>query len=205
MGVLQHLVHTIRRLYEDGTPAIRVDGIDSERWSTQDKGILNLRYADDTTLLASTRDEIEVLLRQLEITALDFGLGINRDKTKMMIVDRANINQPEVQYIAGSDLVNSYVYLGSTVTNDGGCEDEIRRRCAVPRSSVERLTKIWSDCRITKNTKVRLMICLVFPIFLYGAETWTLRQDRRMIDALERIGDVSSEFCGPHTVPMFRS
>ncbi|KAA5784565.1 hypothetical protein F3H09_31465 [Pseudomonas aeruginosa] len=148
--------------------------------------ISNLRYADDTTLLASTRDEIEVLLRRLETTALDFGLAINRDKTKMMIVDRANINQPEVQHIAGCEVVNSYVYLGSTITNAGGCEDEIRRRCAVTRSSVERLTKIWRDRRITKNTKVRLMRCLVFPIFLYGAETWTLRmQDRRKIDALE--------------------
>ena len=54
------------------------------------------------------------------------------------------------------------------------------------RSAVEKLTKIWQDRRITKNTKVRLMYCLVFPIFLYGAETWTIRQqDRRKIDALE--------------------
>ncbi|KAI8437457.1 hypothetical protein MSG28_011780 [Choristoneura fumiferana] len=87
---------------------------------------------------------------------------------------------------AGCDVVKSYIYLGSTVTNAGGCEDEIRRRCAVTRSSVEKLTKIWKDRRITRNTKVRIMRCLVFPIFLYGAETWTLRkQDRRKIDALE--------------------
>ncbi|CAH2084892.1 unnamed protein product [Euphydryas editha] len=93
--------------------------------------ISNLRYADDTTLLASTRD----------IT------------------------------IGGCKVVESYVYLGSTITNTGGCEDETRRRCAVTRSSVEKLTKIWKDRKITKNTKIRLMRCLVFPIFLYGTET----------------------------------
>ena len=222
MGAPQHLVHLTRRLYEDGTAAVRVDGIDSERFKTQagvrqgcilspllfniyteyimrmvledwDKGISvggrkisNLRYADDTTLLASTKDEIETLLRRLETTASDFGLAINRDKTKMMIVDRADNNQPGAQDIAGCEVVKSYVYLGSTITNAGGCEDEIRRRCAMTRSSVEKLTKIWKDRRITRNTKVRLMRCLVFPIFLYGAETWTLRkQDRRKIDALE--------------------
>lgn len=222
MGVPQHLVYLIKRLYEDGTAAVRVDGIDSELLKTQagvrqgcilspllfniyteyimrivlddwNKGISvggrkisNLRYADDTTLLASTKDEIETLLRRLEITALEFGLAINRDKTKMLIVDRANNNQPDVRNIAGCEVVKSYVYLGSTITNTGGCEDEIRRRCAMTRSSVERLTKIWKDRRITRMTKSRLMRCLVFPIFLYGAETWTLRmQDRRKIDALE--------------------
>lgn len=131
-------------------------------------------------------DDIGALLRCLEATALDFGLAINRDKTKMMIVDRANNNQPDVRDIAGCEVVKSYVYLGSTITNTGGCEDEIRRRCAVTRSSVEKLSKIWKDRRITRNTKIRLMRCLVFPIFLYGAETWTLRTgDRHKIDALE--------------------
>ncbi|CAH2226637.1 jg616 [Pararge aegeria aegeria] len=57
---------------------------------------------------------------------------------------------------------------------------EIRRRCAITRSAVEKLNKIWKDKRITKTTKTRLMRCLVFPIFLYGAATWSLRlQDRR--------------------------
>ncbi|PZC83042.1 hypothetical protein B5X24_HaOG208910 [Helicoverpa armigera] len=83
-------------------------------------------------------------------------------------------------------VVQSYIYLGSTINNTGSCEEEIRRRCAVTRSAVEKLKKIWRDRRITKNTKVRLMRCLVFPIFLYGAETWTIRQkDRSRIDALE--------------------
>lgn len=148
--------------------------------------INNLRYADDTTLLATTREEMENLLNRLETTSLRFGLAINRDKTKMMIVDRAEQSGTNVQSIAGCAVVSSYVYLGSTISSTGGCGDEIRRRCAITRSAVERLGKIWKDRRITKNTKIRLMKCLVFPIFLYGAETWSLRlQDRRKIDALE--------------------
>lgn len=222
MGVPQHLVYLIRRLYEDGTAAVQVDGVDSANFKTQagvrqgcilspllfniyteyimrkvldqwDKGISlggrmisNLRYADDTTLLAPSLPDIENLLQLLECTSLEYGLAINREKTKMMIVDRKTNNRPEIHNIGNCAVVQSYIYLGSTINNTGSCEEEIRRRCAVTRSAVEKLKKIWRDRRITKNTKVRLMRCLVFPIFLYGAETWTIRQkDRSRIDALE--------------------
>lgn len=222
MGVPEHLVYLIKRLYEDGTAAVRVDGIDSENFKTQagvrqgcilspllfniyteyimrmvlenwDKGvsiggrlISNLRYADDTTLFATSQADVERFLSLLEITSSDFGLAINRDKTKVMVVDRKNNNRSDLHEIANCEVVQSYIYLGSTITNTGSCEEEIKRRCAVTRSAVEKLTKIWKDRRITKNTKVRLMRCLIFPIFLYGAETWTIHQKcRKKIDALE--------------------
>ncbi|KAI8441389.1 hypothetical protein MSG28_015004 [Choristoneura fumiferana] len=156
MGVPPHLIVLLRRLYESGTAAVR------------------------------TKEDMENLLTRLETTSLKFGLSINREKTKMMIVDRAEQIRTNVQSIANCEVVQSYIYLGSTISSTGGCSDEIRRRCAITRSAVERLRKIWRDRRVTKKTKVRLMKCLVFPIFLYGAETWSLRlQDRRKIDALE--------------------
>lgn len=221
MGVPQHLISLLQRLYEDGTAAVRVDDISSDTFKTEsgvrqgcilspllfntyteyimrivldgwNKGISvggrvinNLRYADDTTLLATSREDLEELLIRLENTSLQFGLALNRDKTKVMVVDRAEQNPTDIR-IANCEVVQHYIYLGSTISNAGGCEDEIRRRGAITRSAVERLGRIWKDRRITKNTKVRLMKCLVFPIFLYGAETWSLKlQDRRKIDALE--------------------
>ncbi|XP_037871039.1 uncharacterized protein LOC119629400 [Bombyx mori] len=148
--------------------------------------INNLRYADDITLLAQTREDMKIQLTRLEAASLKFGLAINRDKTKMMIVDRAEQNGTNVQNIGNCEVVQTYIYLGSAISSTGGCGEEIRRRCAITRLAVERLGKIWKDRRITKKTKVRFMRCLVFPIFLYGAETWSLRlPDRRKIDALE--------------------
>lgn len=157
--------YIMRIVLEDWDKGISVGG----------KMISNLRYADDTTLLASSKEDISNLLRTLETTSLKFGLKLNRDKTKMMIVDRANDNNPDSTPIANCEVVTSYIYLGSIIDSCGGCNLEIRRRCAMTRSAAQRLDKIWKDRRITRNTKVRLMKSLVFPIFLYGAETWTLR------------------------------
>nr|XP_037868946.1 uncharacterized protein LOC119628915 [Bombyx mori] len=101
-----------------------------------------------------------------------------------MIVDRANNNWPEATKIANCDVVHSYIYLGAL--NTGGCVDEIKRRMAISRSAMDRPKKIWGNRNITKATKIRLVRALVFPIFLYAAETWTLREsEKKRIDGLE--------------------
>ncbi|KAI8433243.1 hypothetical protein MSG28_015319 [Choristoneura fumiferana] len=222
MGAPKHLVHLIRRLYEDGTASVRADDVLSshlhpsagvrqgciispllfnvytelimritlEEWtdgiSIGGLKISNLRYADDTTLFATSPRHMEELLRKMERVSLDFGLKINRCKTKMMIVDRMNNNSPEIVQIANCDVVQSYIYLGALITNSGGCVDEVKRRMAIARSAMDRLRKIWRSRNIYRSTKIRLVRALVFPIFLYAAETWTLREvERRKIDALE--------------------
>ena len=117
---------------------------------------------------------------------LEFGLKINRIKAKMLIVDRTNNNSPEVTHIANCEVVQSYIYLGTLITSNGGCTEEIKRRMAITRNAMDRFGKIWKNRNITKNTKTRLVRTLVFPIFLYAAETWTLREmDKKKIDALE--------------------
>lgn len=122
----------------------------------------------------------------MEQVSLGFGLKINRNKTKIMIVNRANNNSPDLTKVANCDVVQSYVYLGALVTNNGGCVEEIKRRMAMTRTAMDRLKKIWRSRDITKATKIRLVRALVLPIFLYAAETWTLREsERRRIDALE--------------------
>jgi len=211
MGAPKHLVHLLRRLYEDGTASVRADDVLSENFhpssgvrqgcivspllfniytefimritledwpdgiSVGGFKISNLRYADDTTLFSTSISHMEELLQKMERVSLDFGLRINRSKTKIMIVDRANNNSPEVTRIAGCDVVQSYVYLGALISNSGGCADEVKRRMAISKSSMDRLGKVWRSRNITGATKIRLVRALVFPIFLYACETWTLR------------------------------
>lgn len=148
--------------------------------------INNLRYADDTLIITSSVEEMEFIMQRLQETSTEFGLKLNPNKTTVMIVDRQNNNQPHVGNIAGFKVVNKYLYLGSLIDNSGSCEGEIRRRIALARTAVTKLTKIWKDTAITKNTKLRLLNSLVFPIATYGAETWTLKKsDTRRIDAFE--------------------
>ncbi|CAH2242437.1 jg20438 [Pararge aegeria aegeria] len=96
---------------------------------------------------------MEHLLTRLERISLSFGHAINRDKTKIMIVERAELNHPDIPMIGYCEVVQSYVYLGSTISNTGGCEEEIQRRCAITRSAVDRLKKLWCSRNITKATK----------------------------------------------------
>ncbi|VEN34317.1 unnamed protein product [Callosobruchus maculatus] len=111
--------------------------------------ISNLRFADDTTLIVSSQEELVALLNILEQHTAAYGLGIHYNKTKVMIVDREHDNHREI----------SFVYLGSLIDKSGSCENEIRRR---------------------------IQQSLVFSIFLYALETWTVKKaDRSRIDAFE--------------------
>ncbi|XP_037866981.1 uncharacterized protein LOC119628534 [Bombyx mori] len=147
--------------------------------------ISNLRYADDTTLVASSEKEMEELLRRLVIVSEEMGLKINQPKTKIMIVDKyVTLNENNI--LGQYDIVKTFVYLGSIISNRGGSETEIRRRIGMAKSAMSQLNKIWRDRNILKKTKVQIVETLVFLIFLYGAETWILKEsDRRRIDAFE--------------------
>ncbi|CAH2241282.1 jg3343 [Pararge aegeria aegeria] len=105
----------------------------------------------------------------------------------MMIVDAgSNNNTPEVTQIAICDVVQSCIYLCAQISNNGGCIDEIKRRMAMSRSAMDKLQRIWRNRNITKATKIRLVTALMFPIYFYASETWTLREtEKKRIDALE--------------------
>lgn len=148
--------------------------------------ISNLRYADDTVLLASTQDELLEILHELEMESNDLGLDINYSKTKVMIIDRAQNNRPDIQQLGQCQVVNHYIYLGALISNEGGCSQEINRRCEIARRTAKSLQKTWRDSAITLNTKKTIIKTLIFPVLLYGAETWSIKAvDRRKIDAFE--------------------
>ncbi|VEN60161.1 unnamed protein product, partial [Callosobruchus maculatus] len=88
----------------------------------------NLRFADDTTLVAASQEELVALLNVLEQYSAAYGLGINYNKTKVMIVDREHDNRREIKSIGRREVVQSFVYLGSLIDNSGSCKNEIRLR-----------------------------------------------------------------------------
>ncbi|PZC84096.1 hypothetical protein B5X24_HaOG205818 [Helicoverpa armigera] len=147
--------------------------------------INNLRYADDTTLVASSEEEMAVLFDRIESESAKLGLQINKAKTKLLTVDREQVLTNCIR-LNSLDRVRDFNYLGSLITNDGNCDREIIRRIQISKGAMTKLEKIWKNKNITKRTKVRLVHALVFPIFLYGSETWTIKANvRARIDAFE--------------------
>lgn len=168
--------HIMRTVFDDWDGGIAVGG----------RKINNLRYADDTLILAASHRELEEIMQKLNNVSQQYGLKINAKKTKVLIIDRARNNQAEVTSIAGYEVVRKFNYLGSIITNNGGCEEEIRRRLMMARSATAKLTKIWKDTDITKATKLRLASTLIFPIATYASETWTIKKaDANRINAFE--------------------
>ncbi|VEN44932.1 unnamed protein product, partial [Callosobruchus maculatus] len=103
-----------------------------------------------------------------------------------MIVDREHGNHRAIKSVGRCEVVRSLVYLGSLIDNLGSYENEIRRRIQQARVAMTKLTKIWRDHNITKATKMSLIQSLVFSIFLYVSETWTVKKAvRARIDAFK--------------------
>ena len=97
-------------------------------------------------------------------------------KTKIVATGSESVNEPLI--IDGNEVesVSKFNFLGSLITKEGGCSQEIRHRLNMASSAMTNLSKIWADRGITKITKFRLVQALVFPIALYASETWTLKR-----------------------------
>ena len=151
--------------------------------SIGDRRISNLRYADDTTLIAETKIDLIAIMERVKLASEKAGLYLNVGKTKVMMTEDQGEMVVDGKYI---EVVSHFIFHGSLITKDEFGEKEIRRRLAMGRSAMGELTKIWNDRGITLRTKIRLVKALVFPIVLYGAEYWIMRKlERKMIDAFE--------------------
>ena len=142
----------------------------------------NLRYADDTTLMAESEEELKSLLMKVK-ESKKVGLKLNIQKTKIMAsgpITSWQIDEETVETVA------DFIFLGSKITADGDCSHEIKRRLLLGRKVMTNLDGIFKRRDITLPTKVRLVKAMVFPVVMYGCESWTVKKaERRRIDAFE--------------------
>ena len=144
------------------------------------RNINNLRYADDTTLMAESEEELKSLLMKVKEESLKVGLKLNIQKTKIMP------SSPITSWQKDGETVAALIFLGSKITADGDCSHEIKR-CLFPRRKfLINLDNIFKSRDITLTTKVHLVKAVVFPVVIYECENWTIKKaEHRRIDAFE--------------------
>jgi len=147
--------------------------------------INNLRFADETTLCAKSEIEMSQLLKCTEESSNKYGLKINSNKTKVMVIDRAGVLLPTT-VLNNYQKLEEFIYLGLLIEANDSSSREIRRQITLGREAVSRLIPIWKDNHISKNSKMKLLRALTFTVMLYGSETWTLKaEDIKHINAFE--------------------
>ena len=147
------------------------------------RNINNLRYADVTTLMAESDEELKSLLMKVKVESEKVGLKLNIQKTKIMA--SGPITSWEIDREA-VETVSDFMFLGSKITEDGDCSHEIKRCLLLGRKVMTTLDSIFKSRDITLPTKVRPVRATVFPVVMYGYESWTVKKaERRRIDAFE--------------------
>ena len=145
--------------------------------------INNLRYADGTTLMAESEEELKSLLMKVKEESGKVGLKLNIQKNKIMASGPITSWQIDGETM---ETVADFIFLGSKITTDGDCGHEIKRRLLLGRKVMTNLDSILKSRDITLPTKVRLVKAMVFPVVMYRCESWTIKKaERRRIDAFE--------------------
>ena len=143
------------------------------------RNINNLRYADDTTLMAES-EELKSILMKVKEESEKVGLKLNIPKTKIMA------SGPITSWQIDRETVSDFIFLGSKVTADGDCSHEIKRCLLLGRKVMTNLDSILKSRDITLPTKVRLVKAMIFPVVMYGCESWTIKKaEHRRIDVFE--------------------
>ena len=133
----------------------------------------NLRYADDTTLMAESAEELKSLLMKVKEESERLGLKLNIQKTKVMASSPITSWQIDGKTV---ETVADFIFWGSKITADGDCSHEIKRHLLLGRKAVTNLDSILKSRDITLPTKVHLVKSMVFPIVMYGCESWTIKK-----------------------------
>ena len=137
------------------------------------RNINNLRYADVTTFLAESEEKLESLLKKVKVESEKVALKLNIQKTKIMT------SSPITSWKTNGitvETVRDFIFLGSKITVGGDCSYEIKRCLLLGRKSMTNLDSILKSRDITLPTKVHLVKAMVFPVVIYGCESWTIKK-----------------------------
>ena len=137
------------------------------------RNINNLRYSDDTTLMAENEEEQKSFLMKVKEESEKGGLKLNIQKTKIMV------SGPVTSWLIDGitmETVTDFIFLGSKITPDGDCTHEIKRHLFLGRKGMTNVDSTLESRDITLLTKVRLVKAMVFPVVMYGCESWTIKK-----------------------------
>ena len=134
------------------------------------RNLSNLRYADDTTLMAQSEEELKSLLIKVKVEGEKVGLKLNIQKTKIMASGPITSREIDVE------TVSDFIFGGSKITVDGDCSNEIKSCLLLGRKVMTNLDSIFKSRDITLPTKVHLVRAMVFPVVMYGCESWTVKK-----------------------------
>ena len=137
------------------------------------RNINNLRYADDTTLMAESKEELKSLLMKVKEESEKVGLKLNIQKAKIMASDPITSWQIDGETM---ETVRDFIFLGSKITADGDCSHEMKRCLLLGRKAMTNLDSILKSRDIILPTKFCLVKAMVFPVVLYGCESWTINK-----------------------------
>ena len=140
------------------------------------RNISNLRYADDTTLMAESGEELKSFLIKVKEESEKVGLKLNIQKMKIMASGPITLWEIDGETV---ETVSDFIFLGSKITADGDFSHEIKRCLLLGRKVMTNLERIFKSRDITLPTKVHLVKALVFPVVMYGCESWTVKKPER--------------------------
>ena len=147
------------------------------------RNINSLRYADDTTLMEESEEELKSLLMKVKEESEKAGLKLNIQETKIMASGPITSWQIDGETM---ETVTNFIFLGSKITGYGDCSHEIKRLFFLGKKAMANLDSILKSRDITLPTKVHLVKAMVFPVVMYGCESWTLKKvEHQRIDTFE--------------------
>ena len=137
------------------------------------RNINNLRYADDTTLMAESKEELKSLLMKVKEESEEAGLKLNIQKMKIMASGPITSWEIDGETV---ETVSDFIFMGSRITADGDCSHEIKRHLLLGRKVMTNLDSIFKSRDIALPTKACLVKAMVFPVVMYGCDRWTVKK-----------------------------